>query len=67
MAPNTQNFGSGIAVPSEQPGAGDEMINLTLAEGSRTSTTDAMSRNLLSPGDSLPFLELPPLFRPVSS
>lgn len=67
MALSTQSFGSGVAVTGEQLGAGDAMINLTPAEDSRTSTTGAVSRNLLSPGDSLPFLELPPLFCPGSS
>lgn len=57
-------------VPSEQLGAVDEAINLTPAEDKSTAATGdrSRSRNLLSPGDSLPFLDLPPLLRPgVSS
>lgn len=70
FALSVQDLRSGVAVPSEQLGAVDEAINLTPAEDNNTAAMDyrSRSRNLLSPGNSLPFLDLPPLLHPgVSS
>lgn len=69
FALSIQDLRSGVAVPSEQLRAVDEAINLTPAEDKRTAATDdgSRSRNLLSPGDSLPFLDLPPLLHPGGS
>lgn len=64
FALSTQDFSCAV---SKQPGAGDKRINPALMEDNRTTATDAMSRNLLSPGDSLPFLELLPLLCPGRS
>lgn len=69
FALHIQDLRSGVVVLSEQLGAVDEAINLTPAEDKRTAVTDdgSRSRNLLSPGDSLPFLDLPPLLHPGGS